>query len=214
MKFLEEMIKKLFTHVIKKKDFTYQTKSISIKKPFKKMSFADALRQYALLNDTVNIKKDDLIITAKRLGVDANSTKDKSKLLDEIFKKAARPHLIQPTFVYDWPKSLLPLAKRKEGEDDVAESFQLYIGGLEILKGFTELNDPIDQRRRFEEQEALRSDGDKEAQYLDEDYIKNLELGLPPTAGFGLGIDRLALLLTDTRNIREVILFPTLRPKT
>ncbi|MDO8443624.1 MAG: amino acid--tRNA ligase-related protein [Candidatus Azambacteria bacterium] len=125
----------------------------------------------------------------------------------------AKKTLIQPTFVTGFPKELLPLAKTLENDPKTADAFQIFIGGLELVKAFTELNNPLEQRGRFEEQERLREKGDEEAQRLDEDFLESLEYGMPPSAGFGLGIDRLSALLTDSHTLREIILFPTMRPK-
>lgn len=132
---------------------------------------------------------------------------------DEEFKKAVRPTLIQPTFLIDYPVGMLPLTKRKEDDPTLVDAFQLYAGGLELVKAFSELNDPLDQRARFEAQEESKKGGDKETQPLDEDFLEAMEYGIPPAGGVGIGIDRLTMLLTDTKNIKEVILFPTLKPK-
>jgi lysyl-tRNA synthetase class 2 len=133
--------------------------------------------------------------------------------MEDIFRKVVRPHLIQPTFIFGHPVSLLPLAKRSLTNPQTVESFQLYIGGIELAKGFSELNDPEDQKKRFAEQEELRRKGDDEASPADNDFLENLEYGMPPSAGVGIGIDRFVMLLADVHNVREVILFPTLRPK-
>ncbi len=132
---------------------------------------------------------------------------------DEEFKKTVRPTLIQPTFLIDYPVGMLPLTKRKEDEPTLVDAFQLYAGGLELVKAFSELNDPLDQRARFESQEKSKEGGEKETQPLDEDFLEAMEYGIPPAGGVGIGIDRLTMLLTDTKNIKEVILFPTLKPK-
>ena len=137
---------------------------------------------------------------------------DTGSLDDAVFKEKVRGTLIEPTFVYDYPKDMLPLTKLKPGTD-VVEAFQFYAGGVELVKAFTELNDPIDQRERFKAQENMRVKGDEEAQRMDEDFVEALEYGMPPAAGFGIGIDRLVALLTDSHSLREVILFPTMRPK-
>jgi lysyl-tRNA synthetase class 2 len=137
------------------------------------------------------------------------------KTIAEIFEFVAEPHLIQPTFIYDFPLAISPLSKNKrepEENADWVERFEIFVGGLEIGNAFSELNDPEEQRRRFEGQLAERQRGDEEAHQMDEDYIRALSYGLPPTAGEGVGIDRLTMLLTDSRSIRDVILFPLLRP--
>jgi lysyl-tRNA synthetase class 2 len=136
------------------------------------------------------------------------------KLLDELFGALVEPTLEGPVFVVDYPRELSPLAKPKRGDATVVERFELYVLGREIANAFSELNDPIDQRDRFEAQGRLRVEGDDEAQMLDEDYLRALEYGLPPTGGVGIGVDRLTMLLTDQPSIRDVILFPTLRPET
>ena len=135
-------------------------------------------------------------------------------MLDKAYKKLVRPNIIQPTFLIDHPIRLSPLAKRHKDKPNRAERFQLVLGGgIELVNGFSELNDPLDQRSRFDEQERLRQAGDKEAQRIDEDFLECLEYGMPPAAGLGLGLDRLAALLTNNHSLKEVILFPTLRPK-
>jgi lysyl-tRNA synthetase class 2 len=136
------------------------------------------------------------------------------KVLAAIFETVAEPHLIQPTFIYDYPTEVSPLSKRKAGDPDTVERFELYIGGMEVANAYSELNDPAEQRLRFEEQLRSRGMGDEEAHAMDDDYIRALCYGMPPTAGEGIGIDRLTMVLTNSRSIRDVILFPLLRHET
>ena len=135
----------------------------------------------------------------------------RGKLIAKLFGELVEPSLIQPTFVLDHPKELSPLAKPKRGEPHLTERFELYMAGMEVFNAFSELNDPLDQRERFEAQAALREEGDDEAQQIDDDYVRALEYGLPPTGGVGMGVDRLVMLLTNQASIRDVILFPILR---
>ena len=135
------------------------------------------------------------------------------KLLAGLFEHVVEEHLISPTFIYDFPAELSPLSKTRKDDCRFAERFELFIGGLEIANGYSELNDPEEQKKRFKEQVEARSRGDREAHEMDEDYLQALRYGMPPTAGEGIGIDRLTMLLTDSRSIREVILFPLLRPQ-
>ena len=146
-------------------------------------------------------------------GVASVETLSRAKLLDELFQAVVERHLITPTFVVDYPVELSPLAKPKRGNAALTERFELFANGKELANAFSELNDPTDQRRRFEAQAKMRAAGDEEAPGVDEDYLRAMEYGMPPMGGVGIGIDRLYMYLTQTANIRDVILFPTLRPE-
>ncbi len=211
------LVEKFFKQVIKKTLGTllvsYNGQSIDFSKKFKIISYFDLLKRYALINNPLGVSLDELTIKAQQLGVEVQKSDSTEKILDNIFKKSCRPKIIEPTFVIDYPRNYLPLAKRKEPGSEIVDAFQLVAGGLELVKAFSELNDPIDQRERFEAQEKIQQAGDGEAQTTDESFLEALEYGMPPAGGVGIGIDRLIMLLTDTTNIREVIFFPTLRPK-
>ena len=170
-------------------------------------------KSYALITDPETVTDKDLALKAAQFGVTLPAAAAREKIFDLIYKKICRPKLIQPTFVIDYPKNYLPLAKAKPDQPLLADAWQLIIGGLEIAKAFSELNDPLEQRARFANEEKNKQAGDFEAQSADEDYLEALEYGLPPAGGVGIGVDRLVMLLSDAVNIREVIYFPTLRPK-
>jgi len=133
--------------------------------------------------------------------------------MDNVYKKVARPKMIQPTFIIDYPAGFSPFAKKQEKDPTLIDRFQLVVGGIEMVNAFSELNDPLDQRARYEEQDKKKKGGEGDISPSDEDYLEAIEYGLPPAGGVGIGIDRVVMLLTNTRNIREVVLFPTMRPK-
>jgi lysyl-tRNA synthetase class 2 len=151
--------------------------------------------------------------TAEDLGIFINNSWGKGRIVLEIFENTVEEKLFDPIFITDYPKEVSPLAKSRKDNPEITERYELFIGGFEVSNGFNELNDPIDQKERFEKQVAEKEAGDEEAHAMDSDYIRALEYGLPPTAGAGLGIDRLVMLLTDSQSIREVILFPHMRPE-
>ncbi len=213
MAFVEKMFKSLTKSVLGAESLVWNDDVIDMKQKFQVVTFYDLLKKYALISNPESITQSDAAITAQRLGVQVAPGDGLEKILDNIYKKVARPKLIQPTFIIDYPVNYLPLAKKKEGAEGVVDAFQLIIGGTELVKAFSELNDPLDQRARFENQEKKKSSGDAEAQPLDEDFLEAMEYGIPPAGGVGIGIDRLVMLFTNMKNIKEVILFPTLKPK-
>lgn len=213
-KFITKIIKNIVKKTIGRNEIVFNGNKISLSKEFNVITYSDALKKYALIIDAEKCSKEDIALKAKQFGIKVEDFETKEKIMDNLFKKMCRPKIIQPTFVIDYPAGTSPLAKRKIDNKGLIDRLQLIIGGLEVANGFSELNDPIDQKERFVEQDKAREKGEKEISPSDEDYIEAMEYGMPPAAGFGIGIDRLIMLLTNTQNIREVILFPTLRPKT
>jgi len=185
---------------------------IDFSPPWTRLSMVDAMEQHGV-NPAVfeSVEKAREFAEKRELDIGNNATH--GRILDEIFKKKVEPYLIQPTFITDYPVELSPLAKRKKDAPGFVERFELFVGGREIANAFSELNDPIDQRGRFQEQVEARNQGDEEANFMDDDFVRALEYGMPPAAGEGIGIDRLFMLLTNTHSIRDVILFPHLRPE-
>jgi lysyl-tRNA synthetase, class II len=212
MNLVEQMLASVVREVTGGEQLNTYGKVLDFTPPFERIGFIDALDRYGSM-DVRSSSDDDLRNAAARSGVEDARTLNRPKLLDELFKVHVEPHLDQPVFVIDYPRELSPLAKPKRGDATLVERFELFVAGREIANAFSELNDPFDQRERFEAQVRLRQEGDDEAQALDEDYLRALEYGMPPTGGVGIGIDRLTMLVTDQASIRDVILFPTLRPE-
>ncbi|MCX8063905.1 MAG: lysine--tRNA ligase [Candidatus Hydrogenedentes bacterium] len=207
----EDMLYTVMTKVIGSEEFEYQGLKISLKRPWERIPLYEAIRNYAKIDLENTRDREEAKKIAESIGVEIKPEMGYGKIVDEVMSTKVKPHLINPTFLYDYPVEISPLAKRKRDNPALTERYQLFIGGLEVCNAFSELNDPLDQRERFLEQVKLREAGDEEAQYLDEDFLTALEVGMPPTAGLGIGIDRLAMLCTNSGSIRDVILFPLLR---
>jgi len=209
-----DQVERLLVHVVDRalgtRTLTYQGAEMSFEPPFRRIRLLEALGS-ALGANPLEATEEELRDRAYRLRLTDLEGAGRGKLLDKLFEALVQPGLQQPTFVLDYPRELSPLAKVHRDDPTLTERFELFVAGQEVANAFSELNDPIDQRRRFEEQSALRARGDDEAHQVDEDYIRALEYGLPPTGGVGIGLDRLTMLLTDRASIRDVILFPILR---
>ena len=185
---------------------------INFKRPWKRYTMYEAIEHFTGINVS-EMEELDLAKTAKKLGVETDKSMGKGKLIDEIFTKNCEEKLIQPTFITDYPVEMSPLAKKHRKHKGLAERFEGFCNQKEICNAFSELNDPIDQRSRFEEQLELSKRGDKEAMVLDEDFLRAIEYGMPPTAGLGIGIDRLSLIMTNSNSIQDVIFFPQMKPE-
>lgn len=212
MECTEYAMRYILKHSCVNDPFSFNGKEISFAKSFVRMEFKEVLQRYALISDFPRETSESLATRARQLGIEVSPHESKGKIADEIYKKICRAYLVQPTFILHHPLDISPLAKCASNPDEVRR-FQLVAGGLEIVNAFAELNDPLDQRERFIEQEHTREKGDREAHPFDGDFVEALEYGMPPAAGAAIGIDRLVMLLTDAKNIKEVLLFPTMRPK-
>jgi len=212
MDFTEEMIEKAAVDVCGSPDIEVAGQQISLARPFARLSMHDAILQYAGA-DIAGLDEDGLRQLAHKLGVETEPSMGAGKIIDEIFSEKVEKHLIQPTFILDYPLELSPLTKKHREKAGLVERFELYINGKEVANAYTELNDPMDQYERFEEQLKLAAKGDDEAMAMDHDFLRALEYGMPPTAGLGIGIDRLTMLLTGQQSIQEVLFFPQMRPE-
>ncbi|MGQ9618144.1 MAG: lysine--tRNA ligase [Candidatus Aminicenantia bacterium] len=215
MDLTEELLERLAEKIPGKTEIEFNQNIISLKRPFKRIRYKEAIKFYTGLEYDVINNPNELIKKAKEMCTKEKAEKitNYGKALDAIFDEFSKPNLIQPTFVIDFPKEISPLSKSHPQNPEEVERFELIIGGMEIANAFSELNDPFDQRERFLRQAELAGKGDEEAHRIDEDFIKALEYGMPPAAGEGIGVDRLTMLFTNKRSIKEVILFPLLKPK-
>ena len=215
-RWMMELTEQMLEHVALKVLGTTKVKvgenEIDFKAPYKRVTMIDAIKDHTGI-DISGLDEDQLREVCKKLGVEQDETMGKGKLIDEIFGEKAEGKYIQPTFIIDYPIEMSPLCKRHRDNPELTERFELMVNGKELANAYTELNDPIDQRKRFEEQLKLSEKGDDEAMFIDQDFLRALEYGMPPTSGMGIGMDRLTMLLTGQVSIQEVLLFPLMRPE-
>jgi lysyl-tRNA synthetase class 2 len=213
METTEQLLEKASLDVCGNTDVTVGDKTISFKAPFKRISIYDAIHEHTGF-DVSRMNEEQLRSVCKQLHITVDNTMGKGKLIDELFGDKCEKHYVQPTFIIDYPVEMSPLTKKHRDKQGLVERFELIINGKEIANAYSELNDPIDQRERFEEQIKLSERGDDEAMFIDYDFLRALEYGMPPTSGIGFGVDRLCMLLTNQPSIQDVLLFPQMRPET
>lgn len=212
MEFTEQMLEHIALKVLGTTKVTVGDHEIDFKAPYRRVTMIDAIKEHTGI-DIHGMDEEALRDVCKRLGIEQDETMGKGKLIDEIFGEKAEGHYIQPTFIIDYPIEMSPLCKRHRDNPELTERFELMVNGKELANAYSELNDPIDQRERFEEQLRLSEKGDDEAMFIDQDFLRALEYGMPPTSGMGIGMDRLTMLLTGQTTIQEVMLFPLMRPE-
>ena len=212
MEMTEQMVEKIALDLHGTTKVQVGENVIDFKVPFRRLSILGAIEEYTGI-DVSEMNAEELLATCKKLGIETDPSMGKGKLIDEIFGEKAEPNFIQPTFITDYPVEMSPLCKRHRDNPELTERFELMANGKELANAYTELNDPIDQRHRFEEQVKLAEKGDDEAMWIDQDFLRALEYGMPPTSGMGIGIDRLVMMMTNQHSIQEVLFFPQMRPE-
>jgi len=212
MNLVEEMVEKIALNLHGKTEVVVGEHTINFKRPWKRFTMFEAIEHFTKI-DISQMEEEALREVCNKLNVEVDDSMGKGKLIDEIFGEKCEPHLIQPTFITDYPVEMSPLAKKHRSKEGLVERFEAICNGKEICNAFSELNDPVDQRKRFEEQLELGKRGDDEAMTLDEDFLRSLEYGMPPTAGLGIGIDRLTMIMTNQPSIQDVLFFPQMRPE-
>ena len=212
MNFTEQLLERICLDALGTTDVEVGGKTISFKAPYRRISMIDAIKENTGI-DINGMNEDQLREVCRKVGVEQDKTMGKGKLIDEIFGEKCESTYIQPTFITDYPKEMSPLCKSHRSHPELTERFELMINGKEIANAYSELNDPIDQKERFEEQLKLSEKGDDEAMFIDRDFVRALEYGMPPTSGMGIGMDRLVMLLTGQTSIQEVLFFPQMRPE-
>ena len=212
MNVTESLLEKVAIALHGTTDVTVGENTISFKTPFKRVSIFEAIKEHTGI-DVSAMDENQLRETCKKLNIHVDQSMGKGKLIDELFSETSESKYIQPTFITDYPVEMSPLTKKHRDKPGLVERFELMINGKEVANAYSELNDPIDQRERFEEQVKLKERGDDEAMFIDHDFLRALEYGMPPTAGIGIGIDRLVMLMTNQPSIQDVLLFPMMRPE-
>jgi lysyl-tRNA synthetase class 2 len=214
MDFTEEMIEKVALALHGKTTVTVGKNEIDFQRPFARLSMRDAILKYS--NNEIDIagkNEDELRAFCQQKGIETAPSMGKGKLIDELFGELCESNLIQPTFITDYPIEMSPLCKRHRENPELTERFELIVNGKELCNAYSELNDPIDQYERFQEQVKLSAKGDDEAMFIDLDFVRALEYGMPPTSGMGIGMDRLTMLMTNEVSIQDVLFFPQMRPE-
>jgi lysyl-tRNA synthetase class 2 len=212
MEMVEDLLEKVTLALHEDTKVTVGENVIDFAGPYRRLTMYDSIKEYAGI-DVSKMDESELLQVCKDMGIETDETMGKGKLIDEIFGEKVEANLIQPTYITDYPIEMTPLAKKHRTEEGLVERFELFVNGKEIANAYTELNDPIDQRERFEDQLKLAARGDDEAMAMDEDFLRALEYGMPPTSGLGIGIDRLTMLMTNKTTIQEVLFFPQMRPE-
>ncbi|MFL2637152.1 MAG: lysine--tRNA ligase [Flavobacteriaceae bacterium] len=212
MEMTESLLEKVALELNGSSKVKLNEKEINFKAPFKRISILDSIKEHTGI-DVSKMSEKELFETAKNFGIEVDKTMGKGKLIDEIFGEKCEHNYIQPTFITDYPKEMSPLTKEHRSNSDLTERFELLVNGKELANAYSELNDPIDQLERFEDQLKLSEKGDDEAMFIDNDFIRALEYGMPPTSGIGIGIDRLVMLFTNNVSIQEVLFFPQMKPE-
>ena len=212
MEMTEEMIERIALALHGTTEVTVGDKIIDFKRPFKRITMTDSIKEFTGI-DILGMDEVALRAACKEIGVEVDETMGKGKIIDEIFGEKCEGHYIQPTFILDYPVEMSPLCKKHRDNPDLTERFELMVNGKELCNAYSELNDPIDQLGRFQDQLKLSEKGDNEAMFIDMDFVRSLEYGMPPTSGMGIGIDRLAMLMTNSSSIQDVLLFPQMKPE-
>lgn len=212
MEFVEKMLEKVSTAVNGTTKVVINGNEVDFKAPYRRIGILDAIKEYAGV-DVAGMGVDELRAVCKKLNVEITPSMGVGKLIDAIFGEYCEKNFVQPTFVIDYPVEMSPLTKRHRSNPALTERFELFVCGKELANAYSELNDPVDQLERFEDQAKLKAGGDDEAMFIDYDFVRALEYGMPPTSGLGMGIDRLTMFMTGQTTIQDVLFFPQMRPE-